>query len=283
MKIGISAFAWTGTFTAAHIDLLSQVREYGYQAFEIPMFGPQDLPRAAIRKASEETGLDCTVCGILPPGKNPISPDRAVRERSVAHLADCVRATAEMGARVLAGPLVAPIGYLPGHRRKPDEWAWAVEAVQAIGDVLTSNSVVLALEPVNRSETFFLRTAAEAQDLCAAVQHPQVGVTLDTFHANIEEKRISTAIDHLGPYLKHLHISENDRGVLGSGHIDFASVLASLRRAGFDGYSVVEGFGFPGENSSGPGALWADRSVPPERLAVESLEHLLTVRISVGG
>jgi D-psicose/D-tagatose/L-ribulose 3-epimerase len=280
MKIGISAFAWTGTFTAAHTALLSQVRGYGYTGFEIPMFDPKDLPRAAIRKAFEETGLDCTVCGILPRGINPISPDRAVRERSIAHLVECVDATAEMGGRVLAGPLLAPIGYLPGHRRSPDEWMWAIEAVQSMGDVLTSNSVVLALEPVNRSETFFLRTAAEAKDLCEAVKHSLVGVTVDIFHANIEEKRISDALDHLGPYLKHVHLSENDRGVLGQGHIDIASILTSLECAGFDGYVVVEGFGFSGTEDSGPGALWADESTSPEQLAVESLEHLLAVMAS---
>ena len=203
-----------------------------------------------------------------------------MRRRSIAHLAKCVEAAAEMGASVLAGPLLTPIGYLPGHRRGPDENMWAAEAVQAIGDVLTSTSIVLALEPVNRSETFFLRTAAEARDLCEAVNHPQVGVTLDTFHANIEEKRINAAVEHLGPYLKHLHMSENDRGVLGSGHIDFASILTSLDRVGFQGYFVVEGFGFSGEDNAGPGTLWADRSISSERLAIDSLEHLITVRTS---
>jgi D-psicose/D-tagatose/L-ribulose 3-epimerase len=220
------------------------------------------------------------VCGILPPGINPISPDREVRERSVAHLAECVHAAEEIGASVLAGPLLTPIGYLPGHRRRPDEWTWAVEALQSIANVLTSTSVLLALEPVNRSETFFLRTAAEARALCESVRHPQVGVTLDTFHANIEEKRISAAIDYLGPYLKHVHLSENDRGVLGRGHMDVGSVLQSLDRARFDGYLVIEGFGYSTTERAGPGALWAEESVSPEQLAVESLEHLQAVAIS---
>ena len=65
MKIGISAFAWTSSFTTAHTALLTQVKTYGYTGFEIPMFEPADLPRATIRNAFEETGLDCTVCGIL--------------------------------------------------------------------------------------------------------------------------------------------------------------------------------------------------------------------------
>lgn len=75
--------------------------------------------------------------------------------------------------------------------------------------------MTLSIEPVNRSETFFLRTAKEAESLCEAVGHPRIGVTIDTFHANIEEKNIANGVYLLGPLLKRVHASENDRGVLG--------------------------------------------------------------------
>jgi D-psicose/D-tagatose/L-ribulose 3-epimerase len=278
VKLGISAFAWTGSLTASHIDLLPRVSEYGFTGFEIPMFEPASLPLTALRHAFAETGLDCTVCAILPPGINPISPDPAVRKRSLTHLAACVDTAAEIGAHLLGGPMFAPIGYLPGHRRTDDEWQWAVEAIQSLGDKLTTQSIVLSLEPVNRSETFFLRTAAEARRFCEAVAHPMVGVTIDTFHANIEEKSIPAAIDLLGPTLKHVHMSENDRGPLGSGHIDFAGIMTALKRTTYNGYLIVEGFGFAANEPSAPGALWADKTVSPETLAMQGrrfLEYLI--------
>ena len=90
--------------------------------------------------------------------------------------------------------------------------------------------VTLSIEPVNRFETFFLTTAAETKAFCEAVDHPRIGVTIDTFHANIEEKNIADAVNSLGKLLKHLHVSENDRGLLGSGHVDFPEIVAALNK-----------------------------------------------------
>jgi D-psicose/D-tagatose/L-ribulose 3-epimerase len=100
------------------------------------------------------------------------------------------------------------------------------------------------VEPVNRAETFFLYTGQEALALCKAVGHPRIGVTIDTFHANIEEKKIDVTIHQLGYVLKHIHASENDRGILGEGHIDFALIVAALCNIGYDRYLMIEGFGY---------------------------------------
>jgi D-psicose/D-tagatose/L-ribulose 3-epimerase len=274
MKIGVSAFAWTAKFTESHVSLLPQVREYGFEGFEIPMFVPGDLPVAALRKAFAANDLECTVCAILPAGINPISADAPTRARSLEHLKQCVETAAELGAHLLGGPLYAPIGYLPGHRPSRDERAWAVEAFRSLAELLDQHAITLSIEPVNRSETFFLRTALEAKALCEAIGHPRIGVTIDTFHANIEEKSIPAAIDDLGPHLKHLHASENDRGKLGSGHIDFAGIAKALRRIGYGGYLMIEGFGYDPAEASAPGALWADGDVSPRDLAVEGRDFV---------
>jgi len=156
MKIGVSAFAWTTKLQHKHLGLLPQLREHGFDGFEIPMFDPADIAALELRRAFEADKLECTVCAILPDGINPISPDAAVRKRSLAHLHRCIETAAEAGAHLIGGPLFAPIGYLPGRRRTEDEWSWAVECFQALGDALDSNAMTLAIEPVNRSESFFL-------------------------------------------------------------------------------------------------------------------------------
>ena len=274
MKFGVSAFAWTASFGSSHLRLLPQVREYGFAAFEIPMFEPGKLPVAALRKSFEANALDCTVCAILPEGINPISPDKSARKRAFAHLVKCVETSAELGAHLLGGPLFAPFGYLPGHRPTQEERSWAVEAFQPLGDLLEKNAITLSVEPVNRSETFFLRTAADAKALCNAIAHSRIGVTIDTFHANIEEKNIPAAIKALGPQLRHIHVSENDRGLLGSGHIDFPEIIKTLNEIGYDGYLMIEGFGFSPHEPLAPGALWASTNVSPEDIAVGGLSYL---------
>jgi D-psicose/D-tagatose/L-ribulose 3-epimerase len=274
MKLGVSAFAWTATFGVQHLPLIAKVREYGFQGFEIPMFVPSALPAAELRQAFEANDLECTVCAILPAGINPISPIASVRKKSLAHLVECVETAAEMGARLLGGPIFAPIGYLPGHRPTGDEWKWAVETIQSLGDLIEKNTIDLSIEPVNRSETFFLRTAAESKEFCEDVGHPCIGVTIDTFHSNIEEKSIPAAIDLLGFHLKHMHMSENDRGLVGTGHVDFAGCMKALNRIGYEGYLMIEGFGYSEAEASAPGALWADMGVTPEDVAVKGMQYL---------
>lgn len=274
MKIGVSAFAWTSRFDESHLGLLPWVKEHGFDGLEVAMFDPSDLPVSKIRRAFEATVLECTVCCILPDGVNPISPEASTRKKSIVHLKYCIETAAELGAKLLGGPVFAPIGYLPEHRPTEDERNWAVEAFQSLGDALDKYEMTLAIEPVNRSETFFLRTASEADRLCKAVGHPRIGVTLDTFHANIEEKNIAEAISLLGHRLRHLHASENDRGLLGEGHVDFHAITKALMKTGYSGYLMIEGFGYSSEEKNAPGVLWADIRVPPEDLALKGADYL---------
>ena len=274
MKIGISAFAWTSQFDESHLGLLPWAKEHGFDGLEVTMFDPSDLPVGNMRRVFETNQLECSVCCILPNGVNPISPDADLRKKSILHLKHCIETTAELGARLLGGPVFAPIGYLPEHRPTADEWNWAVEAFQSLGDALDKHEMTLAIEPVNRSETFFLRTALEADKLCKAIGHPRIGVTIDTFHANIEEKDIALAISLLGNRLRHLHASENDRGLLGEGHVDFHAIAKALMNTGYNGYLMIEGFGYSPEEKIGPGVLWADLAVSPEDIALKGADYL---------
>jgi len=277
MKIGVSAFAWTTNFRTSHLHLLPKVREQGLDGFEIPMFDPANLAVSAIRRAFESADLECTVCAILPADINPISPDASVRAKSLAHLIQCIETSAQLGARLIGGPLFAPIGYLPGRRRTVKEWNWAIECFQKLGETLDANEITLSIEPVNRSETFFLMTAADAKALCDAISHPRVGVTIDTFHANIEEKNIANATRSLRHCLRHVHASENDRGLLGSGHVDFPAIVTALREIAYDGYLMIEGFGYSPEEVDSLGALWGDLKVSPEDIAFGGGNYLRTL------
>lgn len=274
MKLGVSAFAWTAQFGREHLNLIPEVAAMGFEGFEIPIFEPARLAVTEIRRAFDASGLECTVCAILPEGVNPISPDAAVRRKSCEHLKACVESAAEMGAKLLGGPLFAPIGYLPEHRPSKEEWRWAVEAFQSLGGVLDARQMTLSIEPVNRAETFFLRTAREAKALCEAVGHPRIGVTIDTFHANIEERNIADACLSLGPRLAHIHASENDRGLLGEGHVDFPGIVTALKNSGYEGYLMIEGFGYSAQEKAAPGALWADVNVSPEDIAIKGAQYL---------
>lgn len=191
MKFGVNTFIWTADFDRSNLPLLPAIKAAGFDGVEVPLFDPARFAAADIRRGAEANGLECTVCSILTGGMNLIAEDAAVRAKTRAHLAGCVQAAAEAGAQILAGPLYAPVGLMTGHRRTPDEWQRAVDGFQSLGPVLAEYGVTLAIEPLNRFETYFLNTAADAVALCDAIDHPNVGILLDTFHANIEEQDVA--------------------------------------------------------------------------------------------
>ncbi|MCL4401719.1 MAG: sugar phosphate isomerase/epimerase, partial [Acidobacteria bacterium] len=162
IKYGVNTFIWAASFEASHLPLLEEIRRRGFDGVELPMIEPSKVAAAEIRKGLEENGLEATCCAVLPGGLSLIHEDAEVRRKSRAHMVECIQKTAEVGAKMIAGPLYSPVGYLPGRRRTEDEFARAVESWQMLGGTLAANGVTAAIEPLNRFETYFLNTTADA-------------------------------------------------------------------------------------------------------------------------
>ncbi len=274
MKFGVNTFIWSASFEKSNLPLLPVIRENGFDGVELPLFRPVDFLTTDIRQGLEANGLECTICSVLVSGFSLISDDADVRRNTIAHMKDCVKTAADVGAKIIAGPLYSPVGYLPGRRRTTDEWNRAVEGYQALGDTLTANGVTLAIEPLNRFETFFLNTAADSAALCDQVGHPNVGILFDTFHANIEEKDIAAGYRTVAKHLKHVHTCENDRGIPGSGHVEWPAVFQALRDIHYDGWLTIESFGFALGDLSSAAAIWRDIEKTPESIAFEGVKFL---------
>lgn len=274
MKFGVNTFLWTGNFGPEHFDLLPKIKANGFDGIEVALIRPADFKATEIRKAAEKNGLECTVCSVLPGELSLISPDAQVRSQTVAHMSECFEACAEAGAKLIAGPLYSPVGYLPGRRRTADEWKNAVDGYQQLGPVLAANGVTACIEPLNRFETYFLNTTEDAVKLCAEIDHPNVGILWDTFHANIEEKDPAKALGTTGKFLKHVHTCENDRGTPGSGHVDWKGVFGALRAMKYDGWLTIESFGFAIGELSAAASIWRDIERTPEDIAFEGIKFL---------
>lgn len=274
MKFGVNAFIWTANFRRENLSLLPLIKEHGFDGIEIPFFQRAEFDAADIRKGLEENGLECTVCSVMPEGLTIFSEDAAVRRKALAHLEELVKAAAEVGSKLVAGPMYSPVGFLPGRRRTPEEWARAVESYQTLAPTLAGHGVTLAIEPLNRFETFFLNTAADAAALCAEVNHPNIGVLIDTFHANIEEKSIPAAYRTAGRWLRHVHTCENDRGTPGTGHVDWPGVFDALREVQYDGWLTIESFGFALGGISAAASIWRDIEPSPESIAFDGVRFL---------
>lgn len=271
MKYGINTLLWTAGFDASHLDLLPRLKEMGFDGVEIARFDFAGVPAVPIRRAVEQNGLECIACSALT-GQLSLLNQHA--PAALAFLREAIRWTADVGAKTLVGPFCSPVGYLCGRRRTDEEWNRAIDGLSSLTLLLEETGVSLAIEPLNRFETFFLNTAADARALCDAVDHPQVGVLFDTFHANIEEKNIHSALQQIGPHLKHVHTCENDRGAPGTGHVAWSELFDSLQALHYDGWMVIESFGACIPEIAAAACIWRDLAPSSEALAEEGLRFL---------
>jgi D-psicose/D-tagatose/L-ribulose 3-epimerase len=274
MKFGINTLLWGASVGEADFQRLGAIGKAGFHGIEVPIFSPGDFPAAALRRAVESAGLECTAVSIIPSRLGLGAEDATARQRAELHVRAVVDRAAEAGIHLLSGPLYFPVGYLPGRRRTADEWARAVESWQRLAPYAAAARVEIGIEPLNRFETYFLNTAADGAAFCDAIGHPSVGLLVDTFHANIEEKSIGAALRQASRHLKHLHTCENDRGIPGTGHVAWQEFFATVTEIGYDGWLTIESFGFAAGALSAAAAIWRDLAPTPEAIAFDGIRFL---------
>lgn len=272
MRIGINLMAWSGVVGPEEIAHLPAIAALGFDGVELPVFDPGRLDAPRVREALAASGLACTASSALPPGASLIRP--AEQAAGIAFLRDCLRTVAAVGATVLCGPLFAPVGQLTGVPRTADEWDAAVQGLRQVAPIAEDLGIQIAIEPLNRFETYFLNTARDARRLVEEVDRPAIGLLLDTFHMNIEEARLDQAIRQTGRQIYHFHCSENDRGIVGRGHLPWSAVRQALDETGYTGWLVCETFNGRLPELAAATAIWRPLFPDPLTYARESLRFL---------
>jgi len=274
MKFGVNTLLWTASFGQEDLPLLEKVKRWGFDGIEIARFSFEGFPARLLREEVRNAGLEPVFCSALTGELSLVSEDPALRRAAGDFLKRAIETAAELGSSLLVGPYLAPVGGLTGRRATEDEWKRGVDGIRALTGWLREHGVTLALEPLNRFETYVMTTAADARRFCDEIHDPYVGVLFDTFHANIEEKGLGDAIRALGPHLAHVHVCENDRGIPGTGHVAWDEVFGALREAGYDGWCVIESFGSCVPEIAAAACIWRDLAPDAETLAREGLVFL---------
>ncbi len=274
IRFGVHTFVFRRRFGAADLALLPKLRAHGFDGVEIGRYDFDDFPVEQIGRAVRASGLACTLVIGLNPGASTIDPDPAVRAKAVAFLKQAVTVGAELGVEMISGPCYAPGYAFTGKRRTADEWARSVECFQTVGTALTEHKLRIAIEPLNRYQTYFVNTLADTKKLCEDIGHPGYGVLFDMFHANIEEKNIAASMKMLGPRLFHVHASENDRGTPGTGHNPWQTVAQTLHAMHFRGWVVIESFTWDDPVMANAARVWRDLAKRPCDIAYNGLPFL---------
>ena len=274
MKTGMNLLLWTSHVTEEHYPLFAKLRKSGYDGVELPLFEGDLSHYQKIGRELKNQGLGCTTVTVVNEAANPISPDAAVRAAAVERIKWAVEMTAALGGENLCGPYHSPLGVFSGTGPTADEKKRAAEVLRKAAEVAQKNNVLLAIEYLNRFECYFLTTAADAQRLVKEVNHPHFRMMYDTFHANIEEKQAAPVIASIAGSFAHVHISENDRGTPGTGHVAWGETFKALRKTGYDGWLVIESFGRALPALAAATKVWRDLFPSPEEVYTEGLRFM---------
>ena len=245
MPIGFNLLLWTTHVTDELWPVIEDLAKTGYDGVEVPLFEGTPEDYAAMKRRLDDLGLRSTTVAVLPEGANPIADDAALRDMGQKRLDWFVDCSQALGAEVVCGPFYQPLGEFTGQGPTGAEKERAVKAHQAMADHAARHApdLTIAVEPLNRFECYFMNTAEQAAEHCARVDRANFGYLYDTFHFNIEERNPADAISATAERIVHVHISENDRGTPGRGHIAFDPVFERLRHIGYEGWLTVESFG----------------------------------------
>jgi D-psicose/D-tagatose/L-ribulose 3-epimerase len=276
MQFGASTFIWVSPFSNKTLGLVKKVREMGFDIIEICIEDPATIDVSRINEALKENDLKTTICGAFGPDRDASSDDRNIRANAVKYLEACIDAARGLGAPFVAGPMYSAVGKTrllsPDERAK--QWSLAVETLKPVADYAGQRGVQLAIEPLNRFETDFINTVEQGLDLVGRVGATNVGLLVDTFHMNIEEKDIPAAIRKAGSKVFHFHSCENDRGTPGAGHVEWKEVVSALREINYQGPVVIDAFTTEITEIARAVSLWRPLAPSQDSLAQEGLRFL---------
>lgn len=275
MKIGFCMFLWTTHVTAKHEALLEDIRATGYDGVEIPIFEgrPDDYRRIAA--ILDRIGLERTaVTAMGDPSMNLIASDAATRRKGIAYMEWAIDCAEALGARKLCGPLHSTLGLFSGVGPTRAEKNRSVAAQRAIGDHAGKRGVTIGLEALNRFECYLLNTMDDLAAHIDEIGHPHIQGMYDTFHANIEEADPIAAYRRNARIFTHIHISENDRGVPGRGHVPWKKTFRAIRESGYDGWLTIEAFGRGLKDLAAATKVWRDFAESPEAVYREGYRHI---------
>ena len=274
MRIGINLLLWTATPTEEHLGLLDDIKKWGYDGVELPVFDATVTHLGKLGKHCDDLGLGRTISTIMSEEANPVSPEATVRRAGCDYLKRIADRTKEVGATMICGPLYSPVGTLVGRGRTDTEFGHCVEVMREASGYAATLGVHFAHEPINRFETYVFNAPSDGLKLVDAVNLPNFGLHYDTFHAHIEEKDPAGVIRQAGKRIHHVHISENDRSTPGAGQVRWQESFAALKDVGYDRWLTIEAFGRAMPEVAAATCIWRSMFESEEQLATDGLKFI---------
>lgn len=261
-KVGFNLLAWSAKISEDLFPVTERLKSIGYDGVELFMGVSDEKAYKQYGNFAKSLGLEVTSVIGLGPDENPISSEAKVRKKAVERIKWFIDCAHEMDCKLIGGPLHSAFATFANKAPDEDDYKRSAEVLAKSAEYAAEADIMLSVEAINRFECYLCNTVAQMADIVKRVSHPNVTAHYDTHHANIEEKDIVQSIYDVAPILGHVHISENDRGTPGDGHIPWDNVFAALSEIEYDGWLTIESFSRNDVDFANSINVWREYSTP---------------------
>jgi sugar phosphate isomerase/epimerase len=217
---------------------LARISKLGYESIEISG-EPTQYETKATRKALKDYKIRCWGSVTLTLAERNLAAKKAAqRAATVDYMKSVITMVSELDGEIIT-LVPATVGKITPDASPEEEWKWLIEGVKECYEHGKKKGVRIAIEPLNRFETYILNRADQALALAEAVG-PDCGVCLDAFHLNIEDADMYASIRKAGKRLYDFHVADNNRMAPGQGALDWKKIVKTLKDTGYDGALTVE-------------------------------------------
>jgi D-psicose/D-tagatose/L-ribulose 3-epimerase len=258
MKLGVHAYAWTSEWDDSQLGLIERCSRLGLDLIEIPLMRLDLCNPDAIRRECERLGIGVCTSTVLDEATDLTASTQAERKAGVEYLKECVEATARMGGKTFSGVIYSAISKKSDSRPGARQWKHSAQGLKAVCRHAQDHGITVGIEPVNRYETYLINTCEQALELIDMIDEPNAAVHLDTYHMNIEEKDFYETTKLAGSRLCHYHLCENDRGIPGTGLVDWDGIFRALGELDYTGNAALESFVEVSDNMREATCVWRD-------------------------
>ncbi|GAA2097135.1 sugar phosphate isomerase/epimerase [Microlunatus panaciterrae] len=281
LPIAVNTFVWHSPVNDVLLaETLDKLSRWGYDGVEIACEDVGDWDPGRAGELLQSLGLRSVVGAVFGPGRELACAEASVIEATQDYVRAVIDIAERQGAPMVIGPMYTSVGRT--WRMSADERRAALEQLREslapLCDYAGARGVRLAVEPLNRYETSLLTTAEQVMELIDPLPAETIGVNLDTYHMNIEEKSFRDAFDVVGARLLHLQVCGNDRGAPGEDHLDWEDIRSCLQRIGYRGMLGFESFTADNASIATAASIWRPFAPTQDELAQRALTHLTAWR-----
>lgn len=249
---------------------IKKTAEYGFDMLEISLPATLDFEAKATQKQLDQYCILGRCSLNLPANAHiPFYPEQAV-----SIIKSALDKVAEMNGDFLGGVLHSAIGTFTRNSCTENEKQIIYQVFTEVAAYAKERNISLGIEPINRYESYVFTEADDVLKMIESIGSTNIGLHLDTFHMNIEERNFYDPIIRVGNNLNHLHITESDRGMTGEGNVHWDDLFKALAEINYQGPLVLENFSSEITELIGPTSLWRPSKYNSEELAKGSLQFM---------